>query len=190
MKFGVIDLLAAHGTKAFFVRARAAKQPFLNLLLAVATRFFDKGAAQFLSSTKQLIFIQFARFAFSSIACTFPPRIRACNSFLLQGAAGANHLPFNWNYGCFGWRKWLRGHAEARPTSKTHIATRNKHPMTEEEEEAASGVIQRAGRALTIEPHCCFTTVFDTFCDFFTFVSPAHSVLILSIVVSIAVWYY
>ena len=87
MKFGVIDLFAAHGTKAFFVRARAAKQPFLNLLLAVTTRLFDKWAAQFLSSTKQLIFIQFARVAFCSIACTFPPRIGARNSFLLQGTA-------------------------------------------------------------------------------------------------------
>ena len=91
MKFCVVDLLATHRTKTLLVRTRATKQPFLNLLLAIATGFFCKRGAQFLA-TKQLVFIQLSSFTLRGITRTFPPRIWASNGFLLLGTACTNHL--------------------------------------------------------------------------------------------------
>ena len=86
VEFGVINLLSTHGAKTLFVRAWPAKKTFLNLLLAMTARLLDKGRTQFLGSSEQLIFIQFPRLAFCSIARSFSPGIWASNSFLLQCA--------------------------------------------------------------------------------------------------------
>jgi hypothetical protein len=86
VEFSVINLLSTHGAKTLFVRAWPAKKSFLNLLLAMAARLLDKGRTQFLGSSEQLIFIQFPRLAFGSIARSFSPGIWASNSFLLQCA--------------------------------------------------------------------------------------------------------
>lgn len=81
--------------------------------------------------------------------------------------------------GCMGTPKCGQPRKRKLPRAISYLMTEEEEEKESEEEERrrrrwrSSGVIQRQGEAhtrattLTIEPHCCFTTVFYTFCTSF-----------------------